>query len=85
MDNDFKENWLPFWNMLHFYIFKHCQISCFCCDLRPLTVSTSTNSILNQIPLSEQNISSNYVCKLLSYHLKSSDRIEPFQIKSICY
>ena len=85
MDNDFKENCLPSWNMLH-YIFEHCRISCFCHGLRTLTVF-STNSILNQIPLSEQNIFSNYVCTLLtllSHRLKSSDRIKPFQIKSIC-
>ena len=85
MDNDFIENCLPFWNMLHFYIFEHCRISCFCPGLRKLTVF-GTNLILNQIPLSEQNIFyfSNYVCKLLNYHLKSIDRIKPFQIKYMC-
>ena len=60
MDNDFKENCIPFWNMLHFYIFEHCWISYFCRGLSTLTVS-GTNSILNQIPLSEPNIVSNYV------------------------
>ena len=82
MDNDFKENCLPFWNMLHFYIFKNCQISCFCLGLGILTVF-GTNSILKQIPVSEQNIFTYYACKLLNYHLKSSDCIKPFQIKSI--
>ena len=43
-----------------------------------------TYSIFKQIPLSEQNIFSNYVCKLPNYHLKSSDLIKQFQIKSIC-
>ena len=70
-------------NMLHFYIFEHSRISCFCLGLGSLTVF-GTNSILKQIPLSEQNIFSTYACKLLNYHLKSSDRIKPFQIKSIC-
>ena len=58
----------------------------FCRGLRTLTVF-GTNGILPQIPLSDQNIFSNYVCstllKLQSHHLKTSDRINPFQIKSI--
>ena len=83
MDNDIKENYLPFWNMLHFYIFVHCRISCFCLGLGSLKVF-GTNSIFKQIPLSEQNIFSNYVCKLPNYHLKSSDLIKHFQIKSRC-
>ena len=83
MDNDFKKNCLPFWNMLHFYIFEHCRISYFCRGLGTLTVF-GTNTMLKQIPLSEQNIFSNYVRKILNYHLKSFDRIKPFQIKSIC-
>ena len=83
MDNDFKEHCVPFWNMLHFYIFEYCRILCFFLGSGSLAVF-GTNSILKQIPLSEQNIFSNNVYKLLNYHLKSSDRIKPFHIKLIC-
>ena len=41
------------------------------CSLGSLTVF-GTSSILKQIPLSEQNTFSNYVCKLLNYHLNYS-------------
>ena len=86
MDNDF------FVALLHFRTLSDFM---FCLGLGSLRVFGTnsilkqmtvfgTNSILKQIPLSEQNIFSNYVCKLLNYHLKSSDRIKPFQIKSIC-
>ena len=78
-----KTAYIPFWNMMHFYIFEHWQILCFC-PWFGIIDGIWHNSILKQIPLSEQNIFSNYVCKLLNYHLKSSDRIKPFQIKSIC-
>ena len=84
MDNDFKENCLytilEHVALLHFRTLSDFM---FCLGLGSVTVF-GTNSILKQIPLSEQNIFSNYVCKLLNYHLKSSDRIKPFQIKSIC-
>ena len=81
MDNDFKEHCVPFWNMLHFYIFEYCRILCFFLGSGSLAVF-GTNSILKQIPLSEQNIFSSYVCKLLNCHL--TDHIKPFQIKLIC-
>ena len=83
MDID-KENCKPFWNMFHFYIFVPCRISCFFRGLGTLTV-LGTNLISKQIPLSEQNIFSTDVCKLLNYHLQSSDLIKQFNITFICY
>ena len=59
--------------LLHFR--TNCRISCFCRDLRTLTVFGTTNFHF-------QNKTS-YVCTLLtlpSQHLKTPDRIKPFQI-----
>ena len=78
--NEYKENCLSFWNMLHFHIFTHCRISCFCGCLGTLAVF-GTNTISKQIPISEQNVFSNDVGKWLNYHLHSSDCIKTFQIK----
>ena len=69
-----KTAYIPFCNMLRFYIFVHCRIQCLCQGLVTLMV-VDTNGVSNQIPLSEQNIFSNDMFKILKSHLYSSDSI----------